>query len=163
MPANQELPHPDIADVALTDVLFALSDPARLQIVRDLAAGPLEMAQFGATNPALPKSTKSHLMKVLREAGVIRNEPRGRERLVSLRREELDTTFPGLLDSVLGNCAADAGSAAEPARTTRPRGIPAPADGPARRRQSLDGPVRGRSSATRGTMSAIESTTRVGW
>ncbi|MFI5428685.1 hypothetical protein [Aeromicrobium sp. UC242_57] len=28
------LPHPDIDDVALTDVLFALSDPARLDIVR---------------------------------------------------------------------------------------------------------------------------------
>ena len=103
MPANQELPHPAMADVALTDVLFALSDPARLQIVRDLAAGPLEMAQCGATNPALPKSTKSHLMKVLREAGVIRNEPRGRERLVSLRREELDAAFPRLLASVLGD------------------------------------------------------------
>ena len=103
MPANQVLPHPDLADVTLTDVLFALSDPARLQIVRDLANGPLEMAQCGATNPALPKSTKSHLMKVLREAGVIRNEPRGRERLVSLRREELDAAFPGLLDSVLGS------------------------------------------------------------
>jgi DNA-binding transcriptional ArsR family regulator len=102
MPTSHELPHPDLADVALTDVLFALSDPARLQIVRDLADGPLEMAQCGATNPALPKSTKSHLMKVLREAGVIRNEPRGRERLVSLRREELDAAFPGLLDSVLG-------------------------------------------------------------
>ena len=55
----------------------------------------------GPSDPALPKSTKSHLMKVLREAGVIRNEPRGRERLVSLRREELDAAFPGLLDSVL--------------------------------------------------------------
>lgn len=103
MPANQVLPHPDVADVSLTDVLFALSDPARLQIVRDLADGPLEMAQCGATDPALPKSTKSHLMKVLREAGVIRNEPRGRERVVSLRREELDARFPGLLDSVLGS------------------------------------------------------------
>jgi DNA-binding transcriptional ArsR family regulator len=102
MPRGQDLPHPDIADVALTDVLFALSDPARLQIVRDLADGPLEMAQCGATNPALPKSTKSHLMKVLREAGVIRNEPQGRQRLVSLRREELDASFPGLIDSGLG-------------------------------------------------------------
>ena len=102
MPANQVLPHPDLADVDLTDVLFALSDPARLQIVRDLAEGPLERALCGATNPALPTSTKSPLMTVLREAGVIRNEPRGRERLVSLRREELDERFPGLLDSVLG-------------------------------------------------------------
>ncbi|MFC7492332.1 MULTISPECIES: ArsR/SmtB family transcription factor [unclassified Knoellia] len=101
MPANQALPHPAMKDVELTEVLFALSDPARLQIVHDLADGPLQMAQCGATNPALPKSTKSHLMKVLREAGVIRNEPQARGRLVSLRREELDEAFPGLLDSVL--------------------------------------------------------------
>ncbi len=40
-------------------------------------------------------------MKVLREAGVVRNEPDGRRRLVSLRRAELDGKFPGLLDSVL--------------------------------------------------------------
>lgn len=101
MPANQVLPHPEMKDVALTDVLFALSDQGRLQIVQDLAGGPLEMAQCGATNPALPKSTKSHLMKVLREAGVVRNEPQGRGRLVSLRRDELDGAFPGLLDIVL--------------------------------------------------------------
>ncbi|QGG41332.1 ArsR/SmtB family transcription factor [Aeromicrobium yanjiei] len=96
------LPHPSIEDVALTDVLFALSDPARLEIVRELADGPLGMAECGATNPDLPKSTKSHLMKVLREAGIVRNEPDGRRRVVTLRRDELDAAFPGLLDSVLG-------------------------------------------------------------
>lgn len=96
------LPHPDIGDVQLTEVLFALSDPARLEIVRELADGPLTMAECGATNPDLPKSTKSHLMKVLREAGIVRNEPDGRRRTVSLRRDELDAVFPGLLDSVLG-------------------------------------------------------------
>jgi len=97
-----QLPHPAISDVRLTDVLFALSDPARLEIVRELADGPLSMAECGLTNPALPKSTKSHLMKVLREAGVVRNEPEGRGRVLSLRRPELDAAFPGLLDSVLG-------------------------------------------------------------
>lgn len=96
------LPHPELKDVALTDVLFALSDPARLEIVRELAGGPLAMAECGATNPDLPKSTKSHLMKVLREAGLVRNEPDGRGRVVTLRRDELDAAFPGLLDSVLG-------------------------------------------------------------
>ena len=55
MPGSSELPHPDLRDVALTDVLFALSDPSRLRIVRDLADGPLEMAQCGATDTALPK------------------------------------------------------------------------------------------------------------
>ncbi|WP_197380197.1 ArsR/SmtB family transcription factor [Mycolicibacterium mengxianglii] len=101
MTAITQLSHPDISDVQLTDVLFALSDPARLEIVRELAGGPLAMAECGMTNPALPKSTKSHLIKVLREAGVVRNEPDGRKRVLSLRRAELDEAFPGLLDSVL--------------------------------------------------------------
>lgn len=85
----------------MTDVLFALSDPARLEIVRELADGPLSMAECGMFNPALPKSTKSHLFKVLREAGIIRNEPEGRGRVLTLRRDELDAAFPGLLDAVL--------------------------------------------------------------
>ena len=33
-----ELPHPDRAELRLADVLFALSDPDRLDIVRQLAA-----------------------------------------------------------------------------------------------------------------------------
>jgi DNA-binding transcriptional ArsR family regulator len=99
--ATYELEHPAIEDVSLADVLFALSDPARLEIVREVADGPLDMAACGATNPDLPKSTKSHLMKVLREAGIVRNVPNGRGRLVSLRKDELDARFPGLLDSVL--------------------------------------------------------------
>jgi hypothetical protein len=32
----------------------------------------------------------------------VRNVPKGRGRLLSLRRDELDEAFPGLLDSVLG-------------------------------------------------------------
>jgi DNA-binding transcriptional ArsR family regulator len=103
------LPHPAIEDVELTHVLFALSDPARLEIVRELADGPLSMAECGTTNPDLPKSTKSHLMKVLREAGVVRNEPEGRGRVLSLRRDELDSAFPGLLDAVLATPARDGG------------------------------------------------------
>jgi DNA-binding transcriptional ArsR family regulator len=95
------LTHPAIEDVRLTDVLFALSDPARLEIVRELSGGPLSMAECGTFNPALPKSTKSHLFKVLREAGIVRNEPEGRGRLLTLRRDELDAAFPGLLDAVL--------------------------------------------------------------
>ena len=95
------LPHPEIEDVRLTEVLFALSDPARLEIVRELSDGALSMAECGLINPALPKSTRSHLFKVLREAGVVRNEPDGRGRRVTLRKDELDQAFPGLLDAVL--------------------------------------------------------------
>jgi DNA-binding transcriptional ArsR family regulator len=96
-----DLQHPARSDIQLTDVLFALSDPERLAIARQLADGPLDMAACHATDPNLPKSTKSHFMKVLRESGVIRNEPNGRRRMLTLRRDDLDALFPGLLDSVL--------------------------------------------------------------
>ena len=96
-----ELPHPDREAVELAGVLFALSDPDRLDIVRQLRAGPMDAALCSTADPSIPKSTKSHLMKVLREAGVIRNEPRGRHRVLTLRRDDLDARFPGLLDAVL--------------------------------------------------------------
>ena len=102
-----ELPHPARDEIRLTDVLFALSDPDRLDIVRQLASGPVEMAQCYLSDPNIPKSTKSHLMKVLREAGVIRNVPQGRGRRLSLRREDLEARFPGLIDSVLGAAFAN--------------------------------------------------------
>jgi DNA-binding transcriptional ArsR family regulator len=99
---TRDLPHPALADVELTAVLFALSDPARLQLVRLIATdGPQTVANCQVVDPAAPKSTFSHHLKTLREAGLIRNEPAGRQRIVSLRRPELDDRFPGLLDSVL--------------------------------------------------------------
>lgn len=99
---TRDLPHPDLEDVELTAVLFALSDPARLELVRQLAAqGPLTVAQCQAHDPDVPKSTFSHHLKTLREAGLIRNDPSGRQRTVTLRRDEVDERFPGLLDAVL--------------------------------------------------------------
>lgn len=99
---SEDLPHPAREDIVLTEVLFALSDPARLDIVRQLSVGPVEMARCVLHDPSIAKSTKSHLMKVLREAGVIRNEAKGRGRLLSLRRNDLDHRFPGLLDAIIG-------------------------------------------------------------
>ncbi len=99
---SRELDHPDLDAVELPAVLFALSDPARLQLVRQLAAeGPQTVAQCQAVDPDAPKSTFSHHLKTLREAGVIRNEPAGRQRTVTLRRAELERRFPGLIDAVL--------------------------------------------------------------
>ncbi|MBX9459265.1 MAG: transcriptional regulator [Rhizobium sp.] len=103
-----ELPHPAREDIRLTDVLFALSDADRLDVVRQLSGGPLEMAHCHLSDPNVPKSTKSHLMKVLREAGVIRNEPLGRGRRLSLRRDDLEARFPGLIGSVLDAAVGEA-------------------------------------------------------
>lgn len=101
MTSATELPHPDRAAIQLGDILFALSDPDRLEIARQLRGGPMDAAACVPWDPSMPKSTKSHRLKVLREAGVIRNQPSGRNRVLSLRRDDLDARFPGLLDAIL--------------------------------------------------------------
>ncbi|GAA1260985.1 helix-turn-helix domain-containing protein [Oryzihumus leptocrescens] len=94
--------HPEVSDIELTEVLFALSDPSRLAIVQLLASGASgELMTCQSVGGDLAKSTRSHHLKTLREAGVIRSTPQGRERLISLRRDDLDARFPGLLDAVL--------------------------------------------------------------
>jgi DNA-binding transcriptional ArsR family regulator len=84
---------------SLPDVLYALSDPLRLRIVRQLAdEGD---AACGAFEVRMPKSSLSHHFKVLRDAGVIATYSEGVRRINSLRREELDAAFPGLMEAVL--------------------------------------------------------------
>jgi DNA-binding transcriptional ArsR family regulator len=104
----RELPHPDIADIRLTAVMHALSDPVRLAVVRQLAVSR-ELHCGGLQDRGVAASTLTHHLRVLREAGVTRTHVVGRERLVSLRRDDLAARFPGLLDVVL--TAADTLSA----------------------------------------------------
>ncbi len=93
--------HPSRAEFELSAVLHALSDPARLEIVRRLAEG--DEWSCGRFELGLSKATLSHHFRVLREAGVIRTRAEGRKRLLSLRREDLETRFPGLLGAVLAS------------------------------------------------------------
>jgi hypothetical protein len=55
----------------------------------------------------------THHWRVLRESGIIWQQPSGRENLLSLRREDLDARYPGLLDVILaGSLTDNAGRAA---------------------------------------------------
>jgi DNA-binding transcriptional ArsR family regulator len=92
--------HPEAAEISLSQVLHALSDPIRLRLVRCLSDAGVEQ-QCGALYNSMSKSTLSHHFKVLREAGVIFSRPEGTRFMNSLRREDLDARFPGLLDAVL--------------------------------------------------------------
>jgi len=95
------LPHPATENIQLTEVLRALSDPVRLEIVARLAArGEMTCGDAGAAL-GVHKSTASHHYRTLREAGVVLTKQDGRLKYMSLRREDLDARFPGLLDSVL--------------------------------------------------------------
>jgi DNA-binding transcriptional ArsR family regulator len=90
---------PATEDLDLTTVLQALGDPTRLKIVRVLAAE--DELNCGAIDLAISKSTRSHHFKTLREAGLTFTRIDGTHRHVSLRRDDLDARFPGLLDAVL--------------------------------------------------------------
>jgi len=93
------LSHPVCEDIELVAVLHALSDPMRLRIVAALAVDDKRTCK--SFNLPVTKSTCTHHFRVLREAGVIRQRLEGTTRLNSLRREDLDQRFPGLLESVL--------------------------------------------------------------
>lgn len=102
--AGRALPHPEREQIRLESVLHALSDPMRLQIVRELAAREAELTCSQFDLP-VTKSTSTHHFRVLRESGVIRQVYRGTAKMNGLRRDDLDGLFPGLLDSLLA--AAD--------------------------------------------------------
>jgi len=99
--SERDFTQPDIKDVALHEVLFALSDPTRLAIARALADG--EEHSAGDLAGDIPKSTMSHHLKILREAGITTTRPDGMRCRVSLRRAELNRRFPGLLAAILRN------------------------------------------------------------
>lgn len=96
--------HPDKKDISLPGVLYALGDPIRLEIVKYLATATEQPCAVvcEALDLAIAKSTMSHHFRVLREAGVIYCRKEGTQHLNSLRREDLDACFPGLLDVILG-------------------------------------------------------------
>jgi DNA-binding transcriptional ArsR family regulator len=94
-----DISHPARDELDLTAVLHALSDPVRLRIVAELAAG--EERTCGSFDVAVTKSTCTHHFRVLREAGLIRQRQQGTARLNSLRHDDLEARFPGLLGTVL--------------------------------------------------------------
>lgn len=85
---------------ALPQLLAALQDPVRLEMVRRLhEAG--EAVKCAALYDGINKSTATHHFNILRDAGLT-------ERVVSeghiyqrLRADDVDAAMPGLLDAIL--------------------------------------------------------------
>jgi DNA-binding transcriptional ArsR family regulator len=97
---------PPADDLKLATVMAALSDPARVAIVRALAAEGERTC--GSFDLGISKATRSHHFRVLREAGVTHTRAEGTHRHISLRRDDLDARFPGLLDAVLAAAEREA-------------------------------------------------------
>ena len=94
---------PAAEEFQLPRILAALADPNRLAAVRFVArngeswcAQVMEMALLPMT-----KSTFSHHLRILREAGVLTKRIQGARGYTSLRKADLDSRFPGLIDSIV--------------------------------------------------------------
>ena len=100
--------HPGPEAIDLHAVLNALADPARLALFRRLAAErttPRNCTQCAP--PVMPKSSLSRHMRILREAGLVHSERRGKEVVNRARLDEVDARFPGLLSAILAASARD--------------------------------------------------------
>ena len=90
---------PTRKELLLTAVLYALSDEIRLGIVRQLAKKGEQPC--GVFQVERPKSSLSHHFRVLRESGVVATRKDGKTLLNTLRSEDLEARFPGLLKAVV--------------------------------------------------------------
>ena len=104
----EAIEHPAREQIELGAVLHALSDPIRLKIVAALDSLP-DACPTGGFDVPVTKSTCTHHFRVLREAGIVHQEPEGTARMNTLRREDLDARFPGLLDTILQSVPSQEG------------------------------------------------------
>jgi DNA-binding transcriptional ArsR family regulator len=95
--SRQRIPHPGKESLELATILRVVGDPLRLDIVRLLSDGAERNCAEMTAALGIPASTGSYHLKLLREAGVTRTRADGTLRLISLRTEDLDERFPGLV------------------------------------------------------------------
>lgn len=103
MTATTDERHPPTEQLRLDAVLAALADPVRLAMIRTLAAmdeSPCHQLH-NAAGLQIGRSTFSHHQRILREAGVIAERINGAQRILRLRRNDLDSRFPGLMAAIL--------------------------------------------------------------
>jgi DNA-binding transcriptional ArsR family regulator len=95
---HDKIPHPPASALDLATIMRTLGDPVRLEIVRILGDDRPRVCNELSSTLGIPASTGSYHLRLLREAGITRTRAQGTLRLISLRRDDLDEQFPGLLD-----------------------------------------------------------------
>ena len=96
---REKIPHPDADAIDLATVMRTVGDPLRLDIVRLLADGREMNCQDlqRAVRPARPRPAPTTSGCCARP-GVTRTRAEGTQRFISLRRDDLERRFPGLVD-----------------------------------------------------------------
>src|ERR1700738_504450 len=96
-----DVTEPPAVDFELPRVLAALADPHRLATVQFIARNGeswcARVVEDGRRD--MSTSTFSHPLRILREAGIVAKRIQGTKGYMCLRKDDLDTRFPGLMDS----------------------------------------------------------------
>lgn len=104
------LPQPARDEIDISIVFSTLSDPLRRTAIAILATLPDGMerncASFGFP---VAKASLTHHFKILREAGLISQIDYGNRRASSLRRDDIEARFPGLLAMLVKELEQDGG------------------------------------------------------
>jgi len=101
--------------MAYGNALEALADPTRRAVFQQLRGGARSVGEIAAQLPVSRPAVSQHL-KVLKEAGLVRDEPRGTARIYRIHVEglrELRDWLDGFWDEALANFKAHAERGAE--------------------------------------------------
>jgi len=101
----REIRHPGGSELDLATILRTVGDPVRLAIVQELLGGGERICTTLTESLDIPASTLSYHLRLLREAGVTRTRAVGTQRHVSVRADDLERLFPGLLDVLAAKAA----------------------------------------------------------
>src|SRR5512133_3241609 len=96
--------HPSVNEITVEGVLYALSDPVRVQIYIEIARAecPQICSSFiQMDDRTIPKSTLSQHFKILRETGLIRSERKGVQMHNTTRCQELKDRFGNMVSSII--------------------------------------------------------------
>jgi DNA-binding transcriptional ArsR family regulator len=95
-----------------SDAWSLLADPSRRSIIERLSLAPCTVADLADVMPISRPAVSQHL-KVLKDAGVVRDAARGRHRVYSIDaqrlaryRRQLDDFWSGALDNLGASAAA---------------------------------------------------------
>jgi DNA-binding transcriptional ArsR family regulator len=94
---------PAAEEFQLPRILAALAEPSRLATVRYVARSGESCCSevMQEAGLSMTKSTFSHHLRILREAGVLTKRIRGTKGYTQLRKDDLDRRFPGLMDVII--------------------------------------------------------------
>jgi DNA-binding transcriptional ArsR family regulator len=112
----REVRHPERDQIELSAVLEALSEPIRREIVLQLVEEGESACM--AFDDCAPKTNLSYHFARLREAGITRVRIDGSYRKISLRTEDLEARFPGLLDTIIAAARREAADARDLAKVS---------------------------------------------